>query len=88
MTMIDLSDPLVRELFRKLAQLERRMEANQPATFTHYCGTKTTDFTTTDLPHHGDYGYQTTDLEVQMNCDGAVRAIDSDDELRLIWLGW
>jgi len=61
----------------------QRLEPRSP-----YRGTKTTDFTTGDLPQPGDYGYQTTDLEVQMNCNGAVRAIDSDDELKLIWLGW
>lgn len=45
--------------------------------FSHYRGTSAIDFTTTTLPHKGDYGYQTADAEVQMNCNGVIRAIST-----------
>ena len=43
----------------------------------HYKGTSAIDYTTTTLPHHGDYGYQTTDGEIQVNCNGTIRAIST-----------
>lgn len=63
------------QLLRLVAQLERRIERLESAKFTHYRGTSAADFTTTTLPHHGDYGFQTTDNELQMNCNGTVRAV-------------
>ena len=57
------------DLKRRLAELERQ-DVGQ-----HYKGTSATDFTTTLLPNPGDYGYQTTDAEIQINCNGTIRAI-------------
>jgi hypothetical protein len=56
-------------LRREVARLQRLEPVG------HYKGTKAADFTTADLPQPGDYGYQTTDNEVQINCNGTVRAI-------------
>ena len=58
----------INELSRRLRLLERR-------TFSNYRGAQAGDFDTTTLPHHGDYGFQTTDNEVQMNCNGTIRAV-------------
>ena len=63
------------EILRVIDRLERRLGRLEAATFTHYRGTSPVDFTTGILPNHGDYGFQTTDSEVQMNCNGVVRAI-------------
>jgi hypothetical protein len=52
-------------IFRRLDQLE----ANAGS---HYKGVSAIDFTTTTLPHHGDYGFQTTNSEFQMNCNGTI----------------
>lgn len=60
------------ELGRRLQRLERLELPRE-----HYRGTSAIDFTTTTLPQPGDYGYQTTDNEVQMNCNGTVRAIST-----------
>ena len=62
------------QLLRMITLLDRRLERLEVAKFTHYKGTSAADFTTTTLPHHGDYGFQTTDSEVQMNCNGTIRA--------------
>jgi hypothetical protein len=42
---------------------------------TAWKGTKTANFTLADLPNGGDYGYQTTSNEIQINVGGAIRAI-------------
>ena len=41
----------------------------------HYRGTSAIDFTTTTLPHHGDYGWQTADSELQINCSGVIKIV-------------
>jgi hypothetical protein len=38
-------------------------------------GSSASDFTTTTLPYSGDYGYQSTDTELQINIGGTIRAI-------------
>ena len=63
------------DLIRRIERLERLVEAVSAMGYGTYKGTKAADFTTTRLAHHGDYGYQTTDNEIQVNCDGTVRAI-------------
>ena len=60
---------LLDALTRRIEQLEAQSEAS------HYRGTSAIDFTTTTLPHHGDYGFQTADNELQMNCNGTIRAV-------------
>ena len=62
-------------LVQMLDSLERRLERLERPVLTHYRGAQAGDFTTTTLPHHGDYGYQTTDAELQVNCNGTIRAI-------------
>ncbi|MBN1250090.1 MAG: hypothetical protein JXC32_20665 [Anaerolineae bacterium] len=63
------------DLLRALDALRERVAALEGPRLTHYRGTSAIDFTTTTLPHHGDYGYQTTDAEIQVNCNGTIRAI-------------
>ena len=58
------------ELGRRLQRLERLELPRE-----HYRGTSAIDFTTTTLPQHGDYGFQTADNELQMNCNGTIRAV-------------
>ena len=58
-----------------LDEFDRRLDRLESMRFTHYKGAQAADFNTTTLPHHGDYGYQTTDNEIQVNCYGTVRAI-------------
>lgn len=60
----------IRELERRVAALERLQPSN-------YRGTKGSDFTTTELPSKGDYGFQTASDELQFNCDGTVRAVST-----------
>lgn len=63
-----------RELLRQIDRLTRRMEVlEQALAISHYKGASAIDFTTTTLPRHGDYGFQTTDNELQMNCNGTIR---------------
>ena len=57
--------------------LQRRIAKLETTEHSHYKGTKGSDFTTTDLPHHGDYGFQTADAELQVNCNGTIRAIST-----------
>ena len=63
---------LTREV-RKLWRAVRKLQIGTAAR--HYRGTSAADFTTTTLPHEGDYGFQTTDNELQMNCNGTIRAV-------------
>ena len=58
----------VKELWRQLREMQRN------AATRHYRGVSAIDFTTTTLPHLGDYGFQSTDAELQMNCNGVIRA--------------
>ena len=62
------------ELLQVIDQLEKRIERLEAgAGISHYKGTSAIDFTTTTLPRHGDYGFQTTDKELQINCNGTIR---------------
>ena len=65
------------ETAQLIADLRARVAGLESTEYSHYKGAQAGDFTTTTLPHHGDYGYQTTDNEVQMNCNGTVRAIST-----------
>ena len=69
------SDRLIQELVQKIAALELEIERLRTIEYSHYQGAQAGDFSTTELPSHGDYGYQTTDNEIQVNCNGTVRAI-------------
>ena len=66
-----------RTIASRIIALEREIEALRNISFTKWRGTQAGDFTTTTLPRHGDYGYQTTDNEVQMNIGGTIRAIST-----------
>lgn len=61
-------------LVQILDTLAKRLDRIEHRDFSHYKGTSAIDFTLITLPHQGDYGYQTTDGELQMNCNGAIRA--------------
>lgn len=64
------------DLLRVIDALERRLERLEAgAGASHYKGTSAIDFTTTTLPRHGDYGYQTADTELQVNCNGTIRRL-------------
>lgn len=65
---------LLEELTRRIAILERRIEDLEAHHYSTYKGDQAGDFTTTTLPKKGDYGVQTTDNELQMNCNGTIRA--------------
>jgi len=60
------------QLWREIQKLQRRVAALERMRYAKYRGAQAADFTTTTLPHEGDYGYQTTDNELQMNCDGTI----------------
>ena len=60
-------------MMRQLIALEKRVQALSTP-HSKFKGTQAGDFTTTTLPQHGDYGYQTADNELQMNCNGVIRA--------------
>jgi len=62
-----------KDLFRRVAQLEMAGVKNQ-----HYKGVSTVDFTTVTLPSNGDYGYQSADFEIQINCNGTIRSITTN----------
>lgn len=73
--MVQVSREFLEELVRRIGALELTIERLKSMEYSPYKGTKGSDFTTTDLPYHGDYGYQTADSEIQVNCNGTVRAI-------------
>lgn len=64
-------------VWQALADLRRQVDDLTRIEYSHYKGTKGSDFTTTDLPQHGDYGYQTADNELQFNCNGTIRAVST-----------
>ncbi|MBD3354323.1 MAG: hypothetical protein GF364_22765 [Candidatus Lokiarchaeota archaeon] len=63
---------MIEDIIRELDDLDDRLDRLEARRDTHYKGTSATDFTTTTLPHHGDYGFQTTDEWLQMNMNGGV----------------
>ena len=65
----------IMRLTKENKRLKRQVrKVQRGAAVRHYRGTSAIDFTLVTLPYQGDYGYQTTDDELQMNCDGAIRA--------------
>ena len=60
-----------------LEELSKRVDALERMIFSHYKGTSASDFTTAELSNLGDYGYQTTDDEIQINCAGTIRAVST-----------
>lgn len=66
---------VTRNLILRIDDCLRRIGRLETQEISPYKGTKAADFAVADLPQHGDYGYQTTDSEVQMNCNGVIRAI-------------
>jgi len=65
------------DLWRAINALRQQIADLQATEYTKYRGTKASDFTTTDLPQHGDYGYQTAAAEIQFNCNGVIRAVST-----------
>lgn len=63
---------LATELFAAIKALKAEIVELRDNQSSHYKGTGASDFTTTTLPHKGDYGYQTTASELQMNCNGTI----------------
>ena len=61
----------------EIASLQQRVDALERLQFTNWKGSSASDFDTTTLPNTGDYGYQTTDDEVQINVGGEIRAIST-----------
>ena len=66
-----MSEGLIREVQALRAQVQR-MQTNPGS---KYKGAQAGDFTTTTLPQHGDYGYQTTANVLQMNANGTIREV-------------
>jgi hypothetical protein len=66
---------LMEAVVRRIERIERKQDILLTELFTQYKGTSAADFTTTTLPQHGDYGFQTTDNELQFNCNGTIRAV-------------
>ena len=62
------------EILRRLAAIEARLDRLQR--LNHYRGVSAIDFTTTTLPHEGDWGFQTADDEYQVNADGVILAVE------------
>jgi len=63
------------QLIRQVKELQKDVQRLKTQPRTKFKGNQAGDFTTTVLPRHGDYGFQTTDNELQMNCNGVVRAV-------------
>lgn len=61
---------MIEELVARVARLEKA--AAKAYAYSPYKGTSAIDFTTTTLPHHGDYGFQTADSELQINANGTI----------------
>ena len=65
------------ELLHIIDRLERRIALLERHAHSVYQGTSAIDFTTTTLPHYGDFGYQTADDEFQINAAGTIRRIQT-----------
>ena len=69
-------DDLIGGLVAGVKGLRRDVDALQLAEpQSVWRGTKATDFSLADLPNAGDYGYQTTAEEIQINVGGTIRAL-------------
>lgn len=66
------------KLWRELNKLKKQVKKQGAAEFAKYVGQKDSDFTDTDLPRHGQYGYQNSDDYVQMNLNGTIRTFVPD----------
>lgn len=73
--MIQIRADVIEDIVRKIERLERWRAEVMAAEYTQYKGTSSSDFTTAVLTDHGDYGFQTTANQVQMNCNGSIRKI-------------
>lgn len=72
--MSDVGD-LLDAFTQRILALEERADALERLEHGAWRGTSASDFTTTTLPNPGDYGYQTTANEIQMNVGGSIRAV-------------
>ena len=72
---MDSINDLFDRITARLGRLDSRVGLLEAAEYTHWKGTSSSDFTTTTLPNPGDYGYQTSDNELQVNVGGTIRAI-------------
>lgn len=77
MRMVSVREDVLEELIKRVTRLERWRDQVVAAEYTPYKGTKSSDFTTGDLPDEGDYGFMEgiggTANTVQMNCGGGIR---------------
>lgn len=72
--MSDVGD-LLDAFTQRILALEERADALERLEHGAWRGTSASDFTTTTLPNPGDYGYQATANEIQMNVGGSIRAV-------------
>lgn len=68
-------DSLLDELTTRITTLAARVDDLERQEHGAWRGTRASDFSTTTLPNPGDYGFQTTDKELQINTGGIIRAI-------------
>lgn len=71
---MDVND-LLERMVARLTELEARIDELERLEHGAWRGTSATDFTTGVLINPGDYGYQTTDRELQMRVGGTIRAV-------------
>ena len=71
---MDLAD-LLEALTNRIRGLSSRVDELERLEGGAWRGASSIDFTTTTLPSPGDYGYQTTAGELQINVGGTIRAI-------------
>jgi hypothetical protein len=70
-----IDSPAIEVLIRNTEWIKGMVNFMQTLQDTKYKGTKASDFTTSDLPRHGEYGFQTATNEVQINGNGTIRKI-------------
>jgi hypothetical protein len=69
-------DDLLRQFTDRINELASRVDdLERQEIAVKWRGTKDADFTLSELSAAGDYGYQTTAEQVQMNVDGTIRKI-------------
>lgn len=67
------------QILRELNKLKKQIKKQGAgAEFARYRGRKETDFDTTDLPRHGQYGHQVNDDNLQINLNGVVKVFIPD----------
>ena len=71
-------DRVLQDITNEIYELRDMVEREREYKPSKFKGQKaSSDFDTTDLPHHGDYGVRVDDIELQMNIDGTVRVFGS-----------